>query len=211
MRRAGHHPGQGRADDHHDLEGDPLQGLRGRQLAGGQQRRGERPAARLVDGGERRLDGGEGVEQADLVKASQAWTVSSAETAARALVQPSTSRRVSTASISAPPNSPTASSGSSVASATSPTAAVDRVRSHTCRVSANEVIAPPTADSVDPAQSLRKAGDSRSGVRSARSFTGDDRTAADALPRANKCSHIERSVDSAFSDITDPAALLPVR
>ena len=34
MRRAGHQPGQGRAGDHHDLEGDPLQGLRGRLLTG---------------------------------------------------------------------------------------------------------------------------------------------------------------------------------
>jgi len=58
------------------------------------------------------------------------------------------------------------------------------------------VIAPPTADRVDPAHRRRKAGDSRSGVRSARRRTGDDGTAGAALPPVIKCGHIERSAAS---------------
>ena len=152
---------------------------------------------------------------------SHAWTVSAAETAIRTQVVASTSRLVSTASITAPPDSPTASSGTTVASATSPTAAVDRVMSHTCSEIANVVIAPPTDDSVVPAHRRRKAGDSRSGVRSARSFTGADSRAGAGLPRRKSPDHDERAVASsrwharvstfaAISDITDPVTLLPV-
>ena len=53
-----------------------------------------------------------------------------------------------------------------MASPSPPTAAVDRVRSYTCSVTANVVIADPVLDSIVPSQSRRKAGYSRSGVTS---------------------------------------------
>ena len=61
--------------------------------------------------------------------------------------------------------------GTSVATPIPPTAAVDRVRSYTCSVTANVVIAPPVLDSMVPSQSRRKAGFSRSGVISVSNFT----------------------------------------
>ena len=61
--------------------------------------------------------------------------------------------------------------GTKVATPSPPTAAVDRVISHTCRVIAKVVIAPPVLDSMVPSHRRRNAGISRRGVMSVSNFT----------------------------------------
>ena len=100
---------------------------------------------------------------------AKACAARAADTAALPLVAASTRVRRSTASATAPPSSPIATVGTTWASPMAPTASGDRVMSYTCSGTANMVSAPPTADSVDPAHSRRKAGDSRSGLMSASS------------------------------------------
>ena len=86
-------------------------------------------------------------------------------------VTASTSRRRSTRSASVPPGSVISSSGMNMASPSPPTAAGDRVRLKTWRLTANHVMADPVRESMVPSQSRRKAGCSRSGVTSVSSRT----------------------------------------
>ena len=81
------------------------------------------------------------------------------------------SLRRSKVSASVPPGSAMSSIGTSVATPSPPTAVVDRVMSHTCRVSAKFVIELPVCDSMEPSHRRRKAGYSRNGVMSVSSFT----------------------------------------
>src|SRR5580658_551012 len=98
---------------------------------------------------------------------AKACAASPADTTALQLLATSTSLRRSTASATAPPRSPIVTVGTTCASPMAPTASDEWVMSYTCSGTANMVSAPPTADSVEPAHSRRKAADSRSGLMSA--------------------------------------------
>ena len=117
---------------------------------------------------------------------AKACAASPAETAALPPLATSTSLRRSTASAIAPPSSPIVTVGITCATPMAPTANGERVISYTCSGTANVVSAPPTADSVDPIHSRRKAGDSRSGLMSASSRPV--RAMVTSLPGPARCS-----------------------